>query len=514
MKKMIKYISLFLALGTSVLLISCEKDFESINNDPNNPTNVPNSYYLAGAERGLSDNTFDIWWGTNVGNQLAQYMSSNQYSSESRYQFRTGTTNSYYNLFYAGGNAGGRRTGASLPVGGLLELQRIVDNCKGDPGGSSASGDPNNQIAVATMLRVWLLQNMTDTWGEIPYSQALKPNENRAPKYDKMSDIYAGLISELNTALSLVDEGQLGPLGDLIYSGDMSLWKKFGNSLKMRVALRMSDVNAAAAGTAFSEAVTAGAFTSNSDNALFPYGEGVDANPFYYNRFIDKRNDYAASNIMLDILDTLNDPRLPCFYAKSTANDEWRGEVYGLSEGNAAATPNSSVSLPSALMFSASLPGIFMDYAQVEFMLAEAAERGFSGVSNAQTHYGDGVTASIEFWTGINGTPASSTDITTYLALPEVDYTNAASGATYKEKIGKQKWIALFNQGVQGWTEWRRLDFGILQLPADGVLEGNGIPMRIKYAVDEQTINSGNYSAAVSSQGPDILATKVWWDIH
>nr|MBP6334043.1 SusD/RagB family nutrient-binding outer membrane lipoprotein [Bacteroidia bacterium] len=108
MKKSIKYIGLFLTLGTSLLLSSCEKDFEKINDDPNNPKEVPNSYYMAGAQRGLSDNTFDIWWGGNVGNQLAQYWSSNQYSSESRYNFRTATTNSYFTLFYAGGNAGGR----------------------------------------------------------------------------------------------------------------------------------------------------------------------------------------------------------------------------------------------------------------------------------------------------------------------------------------------------------------------------------------------------------------------
>ncbi len=512
MKKSIKYISLILTLGTSLMLSSCTKDFEKINDDPDNPKDVPNSYYLAGAQRGLSDNTFDIWWGGNVGNQLGQYWSSNQYSSESRYNFRTGTTNSYFNLFYAGGNAGGRRTG-TLNVGGLLELNRIIDNCKADPGASSASGFPANQIAVATFLRVWLLQNMTDCWGNIPYSQALNPNQTRAPKYDNQSNIYSGLISELNTALSLINEGEAGPAGDLIYDGDMSLWKKFGNSLKMRVALRMSDANAGAAQTAFEEAVTSGAFDSNADNALFPYGVGSDANPVYYNKYNDKRTDYAASNIMLDILVAQTDPRLDCYYAKATATDTWVGEVYGLSEGNAAATPNSAVSQLSSLIYAADLPGIFMDYAQVEFMLAEAAARGWA-VSGAQGHYDAGIGASIEFWTTLNGAPATPADITAYLAQPSVDYTNAASGATYKEKIGKQKWIALYNQGIQGWSEWRRLDFGILQLPADGLLEGTGIPLRMKYAVDEQTLNSGNYSAAISSQGPDLQDTRVWWDVN
>ncbi len=415
-------------------------------------------------------------------------------------------------MFYAGGNAGGRRTG-TLNVGGLIELNRIIDNCKKDPGASSASGFPDNQIAAATILRVWLLQNMTDCWGNIPYSQALNPDETRAPKYDNQSDIYAGLISEISNAIALINETEAGPAGDLIYSGDMGLWKKFGNSVKMRLAIRMADVNPGPAQIAFDEAVASGAFTSNADNALFPYGEGSDANPIYYNKEIDKRLDYAASNTFLDILDTINDPRLPCFFAKTTATDEWVGEVYGLDEGNAAATPNSSVSQLSDLMYAADLPAIFMDYAQVEFMLAEAADRGW-GATGVQAHYEAGITASIDFWTDLNGTPATPGDIAAYIAQPAVLYTDPQSGSTPLLKIAKQKWIALQNQGIQGWCEWRRLDFGILQLPADGMLEGTGIPLRMKYAVDEQTLNSGNYSNAVSAQGPDLQSTRMWWDVN
>jgi hypothetical protein len=182
--------------------------------------------------------------------------------------------------------------------------------------------------------------------------------------------------------------------------------------------------------------------------------------------------------------------------------------VYGLSEANGASTPNSSVSQRSALILSSNLPGIYMDYAQVEFMMAEGVERGWI-TGDAETHYNNAVSASIEYWTGLNGT---TPDIAAYLARPEVAY--ATAGSTWKEKIGKQKWIALYNQGVQGWTEYRRLDFGILQLPADGVLDGSGIPLRMRYPVDEQTLNSGNYSSAVASQGTDDHGTRIWWDIQ
>jgi Starch-binding associating with outer membrane len=509
MKKIIYNRSAILLTGLALMLSSCEKNFDTYNDDPNNPREVPNSYLLTGAQRGIMDNSVDVWWGANMGNQLAQYWSSNQYSSESRYQFRTAITNAYWGLFYSGGL---NDPGDGLFVGGINELNTIIQKCQSDPAGSSASGFPANQIAVATILRVWTYQNMTDAWGDIPYTQALKPDEFRAPKYDSQESIYAGLLSELDNAISLINTGEDGPENDLIYGGDMELWKKFGNSLKMRVALRMADKNNTVSQAAFEAAVLSGCFTSNADNALFPYGSGTDANPIYGNYFIDNRNDYAASNILMDILLAQNDPRLPAWFLPATATGNYVGEVYGLSEGNAAATPNSQISQRSDLTLSAELPGIYLDYAQVEFMLAEAVERGWGVGLTAQEHYNNGVTASIDFWTSLNGAQAPADSITAYLAQPSVDYTNPASGTTYKEKIGKQKWLALFNQGTQGWTEWRRLDFGILQLPADGVLDGSGIPFRIKYPVDEQTLNSGNYNAAIANQGPDLQETKVWWD--
>jgi hypothetical protein len=303
----------------------------------------------------------------------------------------------------------------------------------------------------------------------------------------------------------------------------MALWKKFANALKMRLAIRMADANGGVAMAAFNEALAAGAFTSNADNALLPYETGTSYNPIYYDNSINGRNDYAASNILLNIMVSdaamghpVEDPRLPTYYEPAEASGNWVGEVYGLSDANAAATPNENVSQRSPLVLADNNPGIFMDYAQVKFMMAEAIERGWTG-GNAQTEYNEGIAASIEYWTTLNGTPATQPEIDAYVAQDSVDYVKQKAIASFtsdqwKFPIGKQKWIALYNQGIQGWTEWRRLDFGILQHPADGELEGNDIPVRMKYAVDEQTLNSGNYSAAVSAQGPDLQSTKVWWD--
>jgi hypothetical protein len=249
-----------------------------------------------------------------------------------------------------------------------------------------------------------------------------------------------------------------------------------------------------------------GSFTSNADNALFHYQSGApNYSMLYFNYAVDARNDFAASNTIIDYMNSLNDPRIGEYFDPAEATGTFVGEVYGLTEANGAITEEADVSQRSAKVLAPDAAGIYMTYSEVKFILAEAAERGF-GVGNASADYAEGIRASMEYW-GVD--PA---DVTAYLAQPSVDYSSAPG--TYKEKIGRQKWLALYNQGIEGWTEWRRLDFGILQLPADAPLEGTGIPNRLLYPVDAQTLNGPNYSAAVAAQGPDELFTKVWWDIY
>lgn len=492
------------AFATIVLMAftfsSCKKGFEEINNDPNNPKDVPTSYYLTGAQKGLMDNNWDHWWDGSVGNQLAQFWSSNQYTSESRYQFRTGITNSYWRLFYAGGN-----NDAQTAVGGLEELQTIINLCKENPAKYSTYGYPANQIAVATILKVWQLQMITDTWGDVPYSEALLGIKNTQPKYDRQEDIYTGLLAELNTALSTMQTSEDGPAGDMIYGGDMTLWEKFGNSLKLRVAIRMADRKPAIAAAAIQEAAP-GAFSDNSESAIFSYlSAAPNTNLHYYDYADQARNDFCASNTMVDIMTGLNDPRMPIYYDPAANSSAFVGEVYGLTEANGAGTDDGDVSQRGAAVLAADAPGVFMSYAEVKFILAEAAERGF-GVGNASADYADGIAASMDFWGVAPG------DVATYLAQPSVDY--ATAPGTWKEKIGKQKWLALYMQGIEAWTEWRRLDFGLLQLPADGILDGSGIPLRMKYPLEEQTLNGISYSAGVAAQGADAQDTRVWWDMN
>lgn len=491
--------NIFAALGLSLAIgfSSCDKRFEEVNTDPNNSTNTATSYLLTNAQKNMMDLTWDEWFNGRRGNQLAQYWASNQYSNESRYQFRTEITNTYWRDFYA------------IPLADLQEIIKLNSGDKKDD--YIGYGKNENQIAIAKVLQTWLFQNMTDCWGPIPYSQALKGAEYPTPAYDSQEDVYMGMLTTLNEAIALIDETDTGVKGDVIYDGDMSKWRKFANSLKMRVAMRMADTNRSAeARTAFEEAAGRG-FTSNDDNALFVYlASFPNINP----QALDyvTRNDFAASNVMVDELTRLDDPRIGIYYEPAANTGTFVGEVYGLTEADAAVTPNGDISQRGTAVLANDAPGIFLDYAQVEFMLAEAAARGWSVNGTAGSHYAAGIQASMEFW---NDGSIDATAITDYIASPEVDYaTLIAAGETWEQVIGRQKWIALYMQGVQGWAEWRRLDFGILQLPAGGILDGSGISMRMKYPLDEQTLNNESYNAGLGLLGgQDNQDTKLWWDV-
>ena len=518
MKRTTKNMTFLSVLGLLLAISACTKNFDKINTNPNAPNFVPTAYLLTCAEKGLMDFTWDRWWNASTGMILAEYYAENLYTNESQFFFRTNLTYQYWGYFYGSGlNDQG---GGAVTVAGMKSLQTIIDECNATPSKYVASGAINNQKAVATILEVWEYQNLTDTWGDIPFSQALKDVTITQPKYDKQSDIYTGLLAKLDSAIAWIDVSKTDLQGDLIYSGNMSAWLKFANSLKLRVAIRMADVNSTVAKTEIMAAVAGGVFTSNADNALLPYiSAGPNYNPLYYDRFVSGRTDFCASNVIVDVMNRLNDPRRPFYFDTIAAGGTnpggtFVGRPFGQNGSDAGNTQLSSVSQPSGasnqnstgLSLSATAPGVFLDYAQVQFILAEAVERGYIS-GTAESYYDAGIQGSFDFW----GAPGGAA----YIAQDSVGYTALKSaGRTWKSIIGEQKWLALYNQGIQGWIEYRRLDFGILQAPVDGFLVGSAVPVRMQYPYNESQLNPTGYNGAISDQGADVMATKVWWDIN
>ncbi len=473
----------------AMLATSCTDGFEELNENPNEPAVVPTNYLLTYAEERIIDRVYDGFDNARIGMTLAQYWSQNQYSEESRFQYRPGTNNTTWDDLYATTN----------------DLQQIIRINEAD----SAKGPAitNNQIAVARILKVWTFQLLTDIYGDIPYTEALNITETPTPAYTLQSEIYPDLIKELTEASAqITPEASSFESGDLIYGSDMGEWKKFANSLKLRVAMRMVDVMPNEASQAITEAVDAGVFASNDDNAYLQYLTSQPSTyPLYVDYVVNGRQDFCSSNVMIGQLQRRNDPRIASYFRPASSTNTYIGRPFGQSPTNANAMPPATVSQLNERIYAPDFQGMLMDYAEVSFILAEAAARGITVPKSAEAYYAQGITASMNYWGVTDGGAIGA-----YIAANPYDGTN------YKQSIGVQKWIALYMQGIQGWSEWRRLDFkGVFQMPVDGPLINiNQVPVRRIYPNNEQNLNNANYLKAVGEQGEDNYVTKVWWDVN
>jgi hypothetical protein len=475
----------------AVLFVSCD-DFGDINNDPNNPSQVRTELLLTNSQRSMSDVV-----GAVNGTLYVQYIAETQYTDAQEYR----TTNADFNGWYTG------------PLQGLQTIINL--NTNEDTRGDVLSGGSNaNQIAVARILKAYFFQMMTDRWGMLPYSEALKGSENFAPSYDSQAEIYADIINELKEAVAQMDGGT-GVNGDILFNGNMGQWAAFANSLRARAALRIADANEGLAETEFANAVSGGLIASD---VMYPYLEEANNENPWYSRF-QTRTDYAISETIADYMIGLEDYRILKFAnpAPNAIPTGWDGEVtFDLIVGmpfleDAGELPNTEISFPGAAI-GAGGPGVgeqgaplpIITVAEMNFAMAEAVERGWITGSAADLYY-SGIEASWNQWGVYN-----AANFADFIAQPEVAY----NSAVWDEKIGTQKWVALFPHGYEGWAEWRRLGYPELTPNPFGVGVEPQIPRRFTYPSSEATINGVNYQAAVSAQGPDAPDTRLWWDVN
>ena len=456
-------------------VFSCQSDadYEDLNRDPNNPTSVSPESLFTSSEKSL----FDQLESTNVNNNVfrlfSQYWTEVTYIDESNYDLNTRNVN---------GNHWGE-----IYRDVLYDLQNAKSLVNGDPG----------KTAMISVLEVYAWQILVDTFGDIPYSQALKGKDLLLPAYDNDTVIYSDLLTRINSAITTLNSASAGfGSADVMYNGNISKWKKFANSLKLKIAMRMADVNNATAQTAAQEAYASGVFTANTDNATITY-EAANPNPVWTDLVQSGRNDFVVANTIVDYMNPLNDPRRNKYFAENLGSNVFVGGTYG--DFNNFSTKTHVADLIQTQSFR----GVIMDYAEVEFLLAEAAERGYSVGGNAESHYNNAITASMQDW-GV-----SSTDITTYLANPSVAYTTATG--TWRQKIGFQFWLAMYNRGFEGWCVYRKYDAPVLNVAADS---GLPVPKRYTYPISEQTLNLTNYNAAKLAMGGDTQQTRVFWDIN
>lgn len=478
---LLKYALVFTSIATTV---SCSKSFDdSYNTDPNNPSTASGMQLLANAEYFLSGTS------ANTANQMGvhypQYLSLTTYTDNSRYI----STNINFESWYKGP---------------LKNIQEVKDKAQNNTL-SESEGSITNQVALAHILEAYFMLHMTDRWGDLPYSEALKGSANRLPKYDSQKEIYTSLFNQLKEASSTINASSTLK-NEIIFSGNMSKWKKVGNTIRLIMALRLSKVDPNWGKQEFASALADGVMTSNSDNFVYPHLAEKDHENFWYNSFTRlERQWFALSKPLVDYMKPKNDPRLPIYGDKNQSGD-YVGLEYGKAAGNSGDIPG--ISLLGAKLRQQNSPVNLVTYPQVLFAMAEAAKLGWisGGDAMAEANYKDAIKESINLWT-TNTT--SSAAIDAYISQASVAYT----ANTAIQKIAEQRWIHLFLNGYEAWAEWRRTGFPNLVAPKD--VNGNMIPRREGYPTQEASNNTDNYNAAVKAfpySGTDGLNARVWWD--
>lgn len=386
----------------------------------------------------------------------------------------------------------------------LQDLQTVIDQNTNETTRTYAAqfGSNNNQLAIARILRAWTFMCVTDRYGDVPYFNALK--RQTQVTYDPQQAIYADLLKELREAGAQFDAGRAAQ-GDIIYAGNATKWKKFANSLRMILALRHSKADPAKGRTEFAAAYTdaAGYIATNADNAQINY---TDVNQFRNpdNALFDGRSDYGVSNVLVDKLKALNDPRL-AVYAQPTDDGTYVGIPYGLNRDTLTRfiERNEYYSAPGAKVIAKTQPSYLITAAQVQLAIAEAATLGWI-TADAIAAYNAGIRASMEQW-GVY----DATRFAAYTARPDV----VATAGTLLARIGEQRWIALYPNGQEAWSEWRRTGYPELKPTPYAINKSKQIPRRYAYPSTEPQQNANAYKEAVGRlQGGDETATRVWWD--
>ncbi len=458
-------------LFSAVLLAGCDK-FGDINVNPNLPSKASNTQLIANAQLMLP-----VLQEVPQGEFYAQYLMETLYPNLS---FYTEPSASFYTLY-------------NDP---LMNLETVLTKPEILP----ADGPMANQLAVAKVLKAYFFWHITDRWGDVPYSQALKGKEgNTTPVYDTQESIYNALFALLTQATSEFVAGNI--TNDIIYGGNPDRWKKLSNTLRLLMALRMSEVAPDKARDEFQKAVTAGVMTEMKDNLTFNNLADANNESYWYNQWDEDRLGrewWAPTELLVNTLKAANDPRLPVY---ATARDK-DGTYVGLPYGSLDGSTLANFSLLGEAVRTQNAPVYLVTYAQVLFALAEGTKRGWltGGDAKAKEYYDEAIKQSLIQWTGNNTGHAA------LIAEPSVAYT-PANGL---QQIAIQRWVHLYMHGFEAWAEYRRTGF-----PALVTVDGKAVPTRQAYPADESFNNGDNYRAAISRQfanSGDNPYGKLWWD--
>lgn len=480
--------TLYIVFGLMVIS-SCTKDFVQMNTNPNSPSDVPPDALLGKVIMQSAKNLDNFVVGTNN-----YHYSQNTYVLEDLGVTPGNDLTAIWNNTYA----------------------IVVNNAKIIEAKAKETGDKNME-AVSEILMVHAYHNLTDLFGDIPYTTAVSKEGGLVvnPTYDKQKDIYTDLLVRIKKANEMMDvAGKIS--GDFMFSGNMLKWKKFANSLRLRIAIRMADVDPATSKSEVADIMgNPGKYPIISDNADDAELKWVGATPYnnpLFDAYKSGTDNYAVSDILVNQFKQTNDPRLSVYAKPAKATNMYVGAIHGPVLGG---IPNRDQVSRIGTYFTSNPAGYtrFLLASENWLNIAEASELGYSTNLSASTAYTNGIKASLEYvhiaW--------DATALQTFLGNPAIQYV-VGDKAGNLQKIRMQKWISLYLVGYQGWAEARRTDVPLLAPgPGTRIPGHNRAPFRLSYPTSEQNLNKNNWSKAQADNGittaDDILWGKqMWWD--
>lgn len=499
MKNLLKITVLIL-----VVLFSACDDFGDMNENPNAPSAINNNpeLLLTGIQKDIVNELVGEAWGN--GNLMAQYAAKIVFTAFD--QFEWGSQSGTWNTIYR----------SSREIQNLLAISEETGN--------------DSYKAIGLIMRVWMFQILTDMWGDVPYSEALKGKTGDifTPVYDKQENIYTALLADLKEANTLLASSNAAVKGDIILNGDLNKWRKLANSLKLRVLMRTTEVSGDSLNLVSELADIIGnqsanpLILKNADNAVMTYTTSfpnVHPKSEASGHRIGSFDEYRMSETFELILEAYEDPRQMALFAPTEAsvtagNPDYSGMINGMVDGSAyeykGGPSNISNINPQKFYYSPNAAeALIMQASEVHFLIAEAAVRysEIATIADAQSYYEEGITLNFEYWE---------------VEMP-MDYLSRTSNdASYNvpvafdgeiETIITQKWIALFYTDYQGFFDYKRTGFPTAIKPGPDT-QRDQYPSRFEYPSDEQALNKANYDAAIGAQtsGDYSYWTPVWWE--
>ncbi|MBE9461082.1 SusD/RagB family nutrient-binding outer membrane lipoprotein [Dyadobacter subterraneus] len=500
---------------------SCDKGFVELNTNPNAVTtpvleNMFTYNIVKTGGTGYENHRGNLIY---AGAMIQHFASLNTYWSGDKYLSNVEYYSAYFETAYANQ---------------VKEIEQIISLTKDDAALS-------NKYNISRIWRAFIYHRITDLYGDIPYSEAGKGflDGTLAPKYDTQQFIYTDMLKELDEAAAALDASKESyGAADVLYSGDVAKWKKFAYSLMLRLGMRVTKADAAMAQSYVKKAIAGGVMTSNDDVARLLHYNTNDNNWLQEGNLL-KTQEYDATNLkgkgnsklsktFVDFLQTNNDPRLPYIATLWEGNADPNALPASSAPAVQKGLPNGydpttiKTLIPSwndaslATYSEANLnyiasnaaPTVFQSYAEVEYLLAEAALRGW-GDGAIAAHYNKGVTAAMKLFS-LYGATITDAEISAYLAAHPFPATGEAAEMN---AIHTQYWAATFLNSYEAYANWRRTGYPVLT-PTNyaGNATGGVIPRRLRYPASEGSKNAVNYKAAVAIQGLDDFLTRGWWD--